>query len=174
MAIDVIVNDTSCLIDLRKGGLLTTALLLPFRFVVALPLVSDELNDFTESDWEDLRARGLEIVDLDGAQVQRAMKLKGRFPGLSVYDCFSLALVKTTRDSMLLTGDSLLRENATKVGVEVHGVLWVSDQIENAQVMAFAELADALDRLRGDPLVFLPAGEVTSRITRLRSKAKGR
>ena len=58
--------------------------------------------------------------------------------------------------------------------IQVHGVLWISDQIEKAQAMGFAELADALDRLRADPLVFLPAGEVTSRITRLRSKAKGR
>jgi len=83
LAIDVIVNDTSCLIDLRKGGLLTTALLLPFRFVVALPLVSNELNDFDDSDWEDLRARGLEIIDLDGAQVHRAMQLNGLVAGSS-------------------------------------------------------------------------------------------
>lgn len=69
MAIDVIVNDSSCLIDLRKGGLLATALLLPFRFVVALPLIAAELHGFNDSDWNDLRGRGLEVIDLDPKQV---------------------------------------------------------------------------------------------------------
>jgi predicted nucleic acid-binding protein len=174
LAIDVIVNDTSCLIDLRKGGILTTALLLPFRFVVALPLVAAELNDFDETDWEDLCGRGLEIVDLDGAQVQCAMRLKSQFPGLSVYGCFSLAIVQTTPNSMLLTGDRLHRTSAVEVGVKVHGVLWVSDQIEQARLISFADLADALERLDADPLVFLPDDEITKRIARLRKKSKGR
>jgi hypothetical protein len=55
-----------------------------------------------------------------------------------------------------------------------HGVLWISDQIEQAKGMAFSDLADALARLDADPLVFLPAGEVAQRIARLRTKARGR
>lgn len=174
MAIDVIVNDSSCLIDLRKGGLLTTALLLPFRFVVALPLVTAELNDFTETDWADLRTRGLQVIDLSPSQVERALALKTKFSGLSVYDCFSLALAQTTADAMLLTGDQQLRRRATDAGVEVHGVLWITDQIEEMKGMAFVDLADALERLTADPLVFLPRGEVAQRIDRLKRKAKGR
>jgi len=173
LAIDVIVNDSSCLIDLRKGGLLTTALLLPFRFVVALPLLTAELNDFDEADWNDLRARGLQVIDLDPAQVQRSIALKSEFAGLSVYDCFSLAVAETTPNAMLLTGDQQLRNRAANVGVEVHGVLWISDQIEKAMAMTFSELAGALARLDADPLVFLPTGEVEQRIARLRKKAKG-
>ena len=80
MAIQVIVSDTSCLIDLRKGGLLTTALALPFQFVVALPLIMAELHDFTPSDWTDLQTRGLQVIDLNAAQVQRAFALKGAIP----------------------------------------------------------------------------------------------
>jgi hypothetical protein len=174
LAIDVIVNDSSCLIDLRKGGLLTTALLLPFRFVVALPLVTSELHDFDVADWNDLRGRGLQIIDLKAAQVQRAIMLKSQFAGLSVYDCFSLALAETTPNAMLLTGDQQLTKRAADVGVKVHGLLWISDQIEQANGMAFSDLADALARLDADPLVFLPAGEVAQRITRLRNKAMGR
>jgi hypothetical protein len=75
---------------------------------------------------------------------------------------------------MLLTGDQQLRKRAGDVGVKVHGVLWISDQIEKMKTMAFSELADALARLDADPLVFLPAGEVAQRIARLRNKAKGR
>jgi predicted nucleic acid-binding protein len=173
LAIEVIVNDSSCLIDLRKAGLLTTALALPFRFVVALPLIVTELHGFDDADWNDLRARGLEVIDLNAEQVGRAFGLKALFPGLSAYDCFSLALAESTPRGMLLTGDQQLRKRAEALGVIVHGVLWIADEIEKATVMPFGDLADALARLEADPLVFLPRGEVTKRIEHLRKRARG-
>lgn len=174
MAIDIIVNDSSCLIDLRKCGLLTTALLLPFRFVVALPLLTAELHDFNAADWDDLKARGLEVIDLSPDQVGRAFALMGLYPGLSPYDCFSLALAETTEGAMLLTGDQQLRTRADGLGVVVHGVLWISDEIEKAATMPLADLADALAILEADPLVFLPPAEVRSRIEQLQKKARGK
>jgi predicted nucleic acid-binding protein len=174
LAIEVIVNDTSCLIDLRKCGLLTTALLLPFRFIVALPLITAELHDFSNADWNDMKARGLHVIDLDPEKVARAISLMSLFPGLSAYDCFSLALAESTKNAMLLTGDQQLRTRAVGLGVEVHGVLWIADEIEKVALLPFAELADALACLEADPLVFLPAGEVETRIERLRKKARGR
>jgi hypothetical protein len=173
LAIDVIVNDSSCLIDLRKGGLLTAALVLPFRFVIALPLVAAELHGFDDTDWTDLRKRGLEIIDLDPGQVGRALALKAAYPGLSAYDCLSLALVESLPGAMLLTGDQQLRKRAEALGVIVHGVLWIADEIEKAAAMAPADLADALARLAADPLVFLPNHEVAKRIERLRRKPRG-
>ncbi len=174
MQIEIIVNDSSCLIDLRKGGLLTSALLLPFRFIVALPLVEAELNDFSKEDWQDLYARGMKVVDLDAKQVERAFALKTIYPGLSAYDCFSLALVESTKAAILLTGDQQLRGRAVALGVNVHGVLWICDQIEQAASMSFSDLADALEKLQSDPLVFLPDAEVRQRIEKLRNRARGR
>ena len=75
---------------------------------------------------------------------------------------------------MLLTGDQQLRKRATALGVDVHGILWLCDHIERTGSMALADLADALDRLTADPLVFLPAGEVTIRIPGDRARARGR
>ena len=75
---------------------------------------------------------------------------------------------------MLLTGDGELRKQASRLGVPVHGVLWVSDQIERARVITFGELADALERLDGDPLVFLPREEVKKRIEKYRKRGRGR
>jgi hypothetical protein len=172
LAIEIIVNDSSCLIDLRKCGLLTTALLLPFRFVVALPLITAELHDFKARDWDDLKERGLEAIDLNPEQVKRAIDLMGFFPGLSSYDCFSLALAESSKDAMLLTGDHQLRTRATTLGIEVHGVLWISDEIEKTGAMPVANLADALTHLEADPLVFLPADEVRQRIERLQRRTR--
>ena len=74
--LQLVVSDSSCLIDLRKGGLLFTALLLPYRFVVVLPLVESELHGFTKADWEELKVRGLNVVDLgERQQPVQALKL---------------------------------------------------------------------------------------------------
>ena len=168
MAMRIIINDSSCLIDLRKGGLLATTLLLPFTFVVALPLVASELLDFGPADWDDLQGRGLEIVDLSGEEVAASFEVRGQFPGLSANDCFSLVLAQAGEDRILLTGDQQLRHRAGEAGVEVHGVLWVMDQLAEHAIMSHGDLADALERLIADPLVFLPDGEVAVRLERWR------
>ena len=171
MAMRIIINDSSCLIDLRKGGLLAATLLLPYTFVVALPLVASELLDFGPADWDDLEGRGLQIIDLSGDEVAAAFEVRRRHPGLSANDCFSLVLAQAGPDRILLTGDQQLRRRASDAGVEVHGVLWVTDQLAEHGVMTQIDLANALERLVADPLVFLPDDEVGTRTVRWR---KGR
>jgi predicted nucleic acid-binding protein len=171
--IQLVVSDSSCLIDLRKGGLLSTTLLLPFQFVVALPLIAAELHGFTEGDWKDLKARGLNIVDLGAQEVKRAFELKSAHASLSPYDCFSLALAESNPGSILLTGDRQLRHRALSLNVEVHGVLWVADQIERAGKLPMSDLLDALERWAADPLVFLPKAQLVTAIERLRKALSG-
>jgi predicted nucleic acid-binding protein len=172
--IQLVVSDSSRLIDLRKGGLLSTTLLLPFRFVVALPLVASELLEFTKTDWKDLETRGLGIVDLNPDQVRRAFELKSAHAALSPYDCFSLAIAEASTGAILLTGDRQLRQRATSLGVEVHGILWVADQIERLGKMPLSDLVDELERWATDPLVFLPRKELTAMIERMRDVLSGR
>jgi len=167
----IIINDSSCLIDLRKAGLLATTLLLPFTFVVALPLIESELLDFGPADWDDLTGRGLQVHDLTGDQVAAAFEIRRRHPGLSANDCFSLVLAQVGPDRILLTGDQQLRRRADQAGVEVHGVLWVTDRLAEQGVMNSVDLADALERLVADPLVFLPGDEVSARITNWRRRS---
>jgi predicted nucleic acid-binding protein len=166
----IIVNDTSCLIDLRKAGLLQATLLLPFQSQIALPLVHSELLDFTPAEFEDLQARGLEIVDLDPERVGRAFNFRAEYPSLSFNDCLSMSLAEGIEDATLLTGDRNLRTQAAAIGIEVHGVLWVSDQLETGNHVAYQTLHDALQALRADPVVFLPNGEIDLRLRRLRQK----
>lgn len=165
----IIVNDASCLFDLRKAGLLQAALLLPFCFQLAYPVVRSELRDFTRAEIDDLVTRGLEIVDLAPDQVEQAFKLKAEQAKLSVYDCFSLTLAATQEDAILLTGDRGLRICAEAMGVEVHGVLWITDHLETEGVETYEALLNALEFLQSDPLVFLPEKELQARIKRLKT-----
>jgi hypothetical protein len=49
----------------------------------------------------------------------------------------------------------------------VHGVLWLSDQLETHGILDARRLHEALVRLRDDDLVFLPEEELSRRIRRL-------
>lgn len=87
---------------------------------------------------------------------------------LSPYDCFSLALTESYAGAILLTGDRQLRRRATSLGVEVHGALWVADQIGRLGKKPLSELIVALERWDTDPLVFLPKTELAAAIDRMR------
>lgn len=46
----VIVNDASCLIDLRKGGLLGVLGNLQYRLIIPLPIRASEILDFSDGN----------------------------------------------------------------------------------------------------------------------------
>lgn len=159
----VIVNDASCLIDLRKGRLLRAMLELPYRFVVPYPIRVDELLDFTPLEWDMLEAGGLEVFDLAPAQVRAAFEAKRRHPRLSAHDCMCLVSAKVFDEAILLTGDRLLRGVAQRERVRVHGVLWIIDQLREMDVASEALITEALRVWGDDPSVFLPRSEIDRR-----------
>ena len=153
--------------------MLHATLLLPFVFQIALPLINSELLDFTKAEIEDLVARGLNVIDLPSDGVGRALTYRSAYPGLSFNDCLSMALAASQASTILLTGDQSLRNRANAMGIEVHGVLWVSDQLQTSGHVTFADLHDGLERLDADPLVFVPRDELALRIRRLRALLRG-
>ena len=162
----VIVNDASCLIDLRKGGLLGVLCTLPCTVVVPLPIRKSELLSFTDADWQTLDNAGMQTHDLPPEEVRSAVALKQDNPSLSANDCFCIVTAHTFT-GILLTGDSLLRKIATRDGLTVHGVLWVIDELHAAGTCPDAILVHALRRWQEDASVFLPSPKVIKRIRRL-------
>ena len=66
----VLVSDTSVLIDLERGGLLTAGFRLPYRLAVPDLLYSRELQDW---NGEELIKLGLSVEELDGSCVGSAL-----------------------------------------------------------------------------------------------------
>ena len=65
---------------------------------------------------------------------------------------------------MLLTGDAGLRKAAAEKAIEVHGALWVIDELHRLQVTPARALIDCLESWRADRLVRLPHPLITARI----------
>ena len=74
----VIVNDASCLIDLRKGGLLEVLCDLPYRLVIPLPVRASEVLDFSVQQWRHLDDHGMITHDLTPDEVAQAFALRDR------------------------------------------------------------------------------------------------
>lgn len=164
----VVVNDASCLIDLRKGGLLHVLLRLPYRFTVPLPIRMEELLDFTSQEWSILEDMGLATYDLPGEEVAQVFAIKREHTGLSANDCFALVTATCQKNGILLTGDANLRKVAVARNVRVHGVLWIIDELHAVGACEPDLLISALELWRDDRAVFLPRTEIENRLRNLR------
>lgn len=164
----IVVNDASCLIDLRKGQLLHVLLRLPYRFIVPLPIRMEELHDFTPQEWRMLEDGGLTTYDLPGEEVAQVFAIKREHSGLSANDCFALVTATCQENGILLTGDANLRKVAVARNVRVHGVLWIIDELRAAGACEADLLISALELWRDDCAVFLPLTEIENRLRPLR------
>lgn len=163
----IIVSDSSCLIDMHKGGLLGAMFELPYRFSIVDTLFENELLSLSQNEKYMLRKRGMNVVELNGAQVQQAFEYKQEHPALSPNDCFALVLAEITEDAILFTGDARLKKLAKHRGIETHGVLWALDQLAAEPGISHSLLCESITRFIDDPLVFLPETALKSRIKKL-------
>lgn len=162
----IIVTDSSCLIDLRKASLLGAFLGLPYEILIPDALFEEELLRFAPAEKDLLLREGLKVVELPAASVLRARAMISEYPQLTIHDCFAFALAESCEDCLLLTGDRRLRALAESNRLEVHGTLWVIDQIHEMDLASPEVLVAVLNEFAQDPSVRLPSGELATRIRR--------
>ena len=156
----VVVSDTSVLIDLERGCLLEAAFRQPFAFAVPDLLYEQELK---AREGSRLRELGLQIAQLDGDGVAKAVEYRKQVPALSLPDCFALALA-VRGNWTLLTGDAKLRRLAEASRVECHGLLWLLDEMLAAGAATSRTLHDGLRAVSEHPRCRLPKAEVRDRL----------
>lgn len=166
MPLRIVVSDASCLIDLRKVSLLEAFLRLPYECLIPDTLFEEELLKFTAAQKRTLLRGGLNVVELPGEGVLRAREIARESPHLSLHDSFAFALAERNPGCILLTGDGPLRAFAHGRKIEVHGVLWVIDELHVHKVSTTTALRAAVRAMASDPSVRLPAPELASYLKR--------
>jgi predicted nucleic acid-binding protein len=158
----ILVSDTSVLIDLERGELITCAFKLSATFAVPDVLYERELRGY---GGEELVKLGLKVESLDGDGVELAMRNRLVQRQLTVPDSFALALAKRNGWT-LLTGDGPLRELAQTEGVDCHGVLWLLDEFETQGAATHVQLHRGLERISTHARCRLPKREIAIRLSR--------
>lgn len=168
LLVQIIVSDTSCIIDLKEGAILASLFGLPYHFVIPEELFDSELLSFTEDEKRLLIALGLETRDLDSNQMQLAYDHRQAKPALTVRDCYALALAETTEEAILLTGDRNLRQRSKLLNIEARGVIWALDRLLEHNCCTEQQALKALIEWKTNPAVFLPETELDMRIRKLK------
>lgn len=155
----VYISDTNIWIDFGHARLLDALFALPITFV-STDFVVDELNQPAPVE---LLARGLVVETLDEAAVAQLFGLMDQHHNSSLADV-SCYLVAKAQGRPLLTGDGRLRKQAAKDGLEVHGALWLLDQLVAHDIIATAHAAAALQAMLNAG-ARLPHAECAHRLT---------
>jgi predicted nucleic acid-binding protein len=137
-----LINDANIFIDLEEAGLTKQLFDLPYEFAVSDVLFEEEL----QAQHGDLLKLGLFTLELAHTRMLRVFDLQQRYSGIGFMDCFALALAEQEL-CPLLTGDNKLREAARAEGTEVHGTLWVIEEMLRQQIISIETAHRAYDRM---------------------------
>lgn len=135
----LLVTDASIWIDLERTQLTARALRLPFEYV-APDLILGELG---VEERDRLLAMGVCEEQLSGEEVLQIIELAGQYREPGIEDLSVLVLARRLH-AVALTGDAGLRRAAEAEGLEVHGMLWLLDQMVASGVMRPGAAAEAL------------------------------
>ena len=95
------------------------------------------------------------------------VEIAGSLSHLSVHDGLAFALAESVKACVLLTGDAELRTLAESHDMEVHGILWLLDEIHRHGLAPAEQLAAVLRGFDEDPVVRLPGHELAALLRRL-------
>lgn len=120
----VYVSDANIWIDFSHAGLLDALFALPYTFV-STDFVVQELEHPAPAG---LVERGLVVEMLAGEAIAELFTLTGQHANISLEDLSCFWVARRQRHP-LLTGDARLRRLAEQAGLQVHGALWLLDQL---------------------------------------------
>jgi predicted nucleic acid-binding protein len=156
----LLISDANILIDMEDGNLIPVIFQLPYE--IAVPDILFEL-ELRERHSHLLQA-GLKVKSLNSESVKKTEFLTQQYPRPSMMDHSALALALQER-CPLLTGDKDLRVAAKKEGVEVHGTLWIIEELLNQKIIQQSQAKGSFDamKVKGSRL---PWGDVDKLLNR--------
>lgn len=162
----VVVNDTNVFIDLQDIGLLEQFFRLPWEInttdFVMLELLRDNQKEAVAAYESD---GSLHIVKFEANEIIEISKLHRNstpITNVSFTNC-SVWFYAKRNNCILLTGDQKLRTSALHDGVEVHGTIYIFDELVACGILPEHLAAEKLTILKSiNPR--LPKNEIEKRI----------
>ena len=137
------VTDANILFDADKGGILHEMFQLPIFFITSDFVASRELKNPPLSSFEQ---EGIHIEELSQNEIRMLDEIKSLNKNLSIND-ISVFILAKKRGITLLTGDDALKTYAESSGVQVHGILWILDELVRNEIISKRDASNALRRM---------------------------
>ena len=165
----IAVKDANILIDLELMGLFDLWFQLPYE-TLTTSLVVQELRKGGHELALGYVGNNIESVAIDVFELAQELE-RYEDSGLSEPDVSVLYLAKLKR-ALLLSGDGKVRDTAAIEQVEIHGTIWILDQLIEHNILCPAVAASKLEYLlllTREKKRFLPKVICEERITRWRT-----
>lgn len=135
----VVVSDANIIIDLLQVDLFEAFLELDWEKHVSSFAVNEVQEDNSNQLLDGISSGRLSKPQFSPEELIEIQRLKEDYPPLSLADCSCLHLAENL-SAILLTGERKLRSIATHpYHLEVHGVLWVLEQMIEHQMITYQE-----------------------------------
>lgn len=133
----IVVNDACLIIDLIDVELFNEFLQLELQPHITLSIMAElEDDDYSEPLKENIKQGNLTLHTLSGDDQRNIEKLMQEHSSrLSEPDCSCLYLAQKI-NATILTCERLLTKTAKSLNIEVHGSLWVLDQLVEASIIS--------------------------------------
>ncbi len=123
------VQDANIIFDLFDINLLYIFFNLNFDVYIT-DFVLSEIKEPSQKEMIDnfIIAGKLELLETPKDEISKLTKIRDDFPGLTIEDCSIFYHAKKNK-AFILTGDNALKIYAESNQIEVHGILWVLDEL---------------------------------------------
>lgn len=143
----IAINDANLLIDLCEVQLIPAFFSLPLVFHTT-QLIMSELEEGQAAQLQPYIQNGaLYVRHLSREEIESLDTLSPHSRKLSRQDLSLYFYARELGECMILTGDNRLRQEAQRQGFEVHGILWVFEQLVHHQLLKATDAAIALQNL---------------------------
>ena len=139
----LLISDANILIDIEDGNLTPVIFRLPYEIAVPDILFELELRERHSH----LLEAGLKVRSLTAESVKKTESLNFKYSRPSMMDHSALALAMQEK-CPLLTGDKDLRVAAKSEGVEVHGTVWIIEELLNQKLIKQAQARGSFDTMK--------------------------
>lgn len=141
----LIINDANVLIDIEKAELVDLIFELDYEFAVPDVLYEEEISPFTS----EFKGSPLISMEFDDEVSELLFEKQEQYKetAMSRNDISALVLA-IQHECMLLTGEKILRSTAKAEGLEVHGTLWLVEELFNNNLMPVEDVEKAYEKLK--------------------------
>ena len=140
------VQDANIIIDLIKIDLWQITLQLELEIYTTDFVVGELEEDQIAIIQPYIDGGYFRVRGFDAGEVVEIFGLSERIPALSAADCSVLHSARSD-GAMVLTGDKRLRNEVRNNQVEVHGVLWIFDELLRQEIIDFHQAISKLEFL---------------------------
>lgn len=147
MKITILIFDANTIIDLYYGEIIENISQLTSELIIP-DFVATEIKTIS-----DLSVYGFHIKTFKSKEINSILELYQKQRANSVADIsviFTAELYnkkKQEKQVIVITGDRNLKKLAEKHGIEVHGALWVLDELVKNTILTGKEVIKSLDKM---------------------------